>query len=334
MTMVSFGDLAQSFLLKSHTARLKGEAGRVSQELSSGRVSDVGLAVSGDFSRLSALSRSRSVIDGYQTSARDASISAKTAQATIATLSDSVQGLISPLFSVSQLGMADQISLSGTEARAQLSNVLSALNVSVGGRSLFSGIDIEGPAVAGAETILSALRTELIGATTAADATIRISDWFDRVGGYDTIAYQGDTALADIAVSPTDRVWLGATANDPEFRQALKGIAAAALISDPALNLSAPELKDYARSTAETLIAGQDCLTNLAARIGISQGRIEAAQSRNATDLLTLEMEQADLVQSDPYRLASELEAIQTNLETVFAITARLSRLTLTDFLR
>ena len=75
-------------------------------------------------------------------------------------------------------------------------------------------------------------------------------------------------------------------------------------------------------------------MTNLAARLGISEGRIEAAQSRNAADLLAHEMAQADLIRSDPERLAMELEAVQTNLETVFAITARLSRLSLTDFLR
>ncbi|MFN7223955.1 MAG: flagellin [Paracoccaceae bacterium] len=334
MAMVSFGDLAQSFLLKSQTARLKGEAGRVSQELSSGRVSDVGSIVSGDFSQLSALSRSRAVIEGYQTTARAAATSTAAAQATISTIAENVQALVAPLLATSQLGSVEQIALTATEARARLNDVVSALNTSIGGRALFSGIDVKGPAVSDAETILSALRMELVGVASAQSATDRISDWFDRIGGYDTTAYQGDSALADVAVSPTERIWLGATANDPDVRSVLKGLAGAALISDPGLPLQNAELKAYARLTAETLIAGDDSLTNLAARIGISQSRIDAAQSRNATELMTIEMAQADLVQSDPYRLASELEAIQTNLETVFAITARLSRLTLTDFLR
>ena len=75
-------------------------------------------------------------------------------------------------------------------------------------------------------------------------------------------------------------------------------------------------------------------MTQLAAKVGVSESRIDTAQSRNAADLLTLEMAEAELVTSDPYRTAAELEAVQTNLETVYAITARLSRLTLTDFLR
>ncbi|MFN3845683.1 MAG: hypothetical protein ACK4RZ_07655 [Paracoccaceae bacterium] len=334
MAMVSFGDLAQSFLLKSNAARLKGEAGRVSQELSSGRVSDVGAAVSGDFSQLSALSRSRTVLEGYQATARAAETSAAAVQATLSSISESVQILISPLLATSQLGSADQIALTATEARARLDDVLSGLNTSIGGRALFAGIDVKGPAVSDAETILSALRTEMVGIGSAQDAADRISDWFDRIGGYDAISYQGDRAFSDVAVSTTERVWLGTTANDPEIRDVLKGLASAALISEPGLGLQDSELKAYARLSAEAMIAGNDSLTNLAARIGISQSRIDAAQSRNASELMTLEMAQADMVQSDPYRLASELEAIQTNLETVFAITARLSRLTLTDFLR
>ena len=101
-----------------------------------------------------------------------------------------------------------------------------------------------------------------------------------------------------------------------------------------ALPLPLLESKALARLSAEALLTGQEKVTNLAARLGISEGRIEAAQSRNAADLLAHEMAQADLIRSDPERLAMELEAVQTNLETVFAITARLSRLSLTDFLR
>ena len=57
-------------------------------------------------------------------------------------------------------------------------------------------------------------------------------------------------------------------------------------------------------------------------------------QSRNQAELLSLELAQSDLVGADPYRLATELEAVQTNLEMLYSITARLSRLNLTDFIR
>ena len=334
MTMVSFGDLAQSFVLKSQTARLKGDLGRITQELGSSRLADVGSAVSGDFSRLSALARARTTTEGYQSAAREVAAQADASQTVIATLSEHMQALIPPLLSASPLMTAEQVAFTGAEARMRFSDVVASLNTSIGGRALFAGRAIQGPAVADAETILTALRSELVGTTSANDAMMRISAWFDNAAGYSTIAYLGDAALDNAAVSPTDRVWLGATADDPAMRATLLGLAAAALIADAGNPLPLSEKGAFTRHAAEMLTAGHDRLLDLGARIGISQSRIEAAQSRNAADLLSLELAQGALVQADPYRLATELEAVQTNLETVYAITARLSRLSLTDFLR
>lgn len=334
MTMVSMGDLAQSFLLKSQTSRLKGEAGRITQELSSGRLADIGAALSGDLGQLTSVSRARALTTGYQSGAREAAIQAAATQSALAKMSDAVQALVPPLLAASQLDLTDQIALTGVDAQGRLDSVLATLNTAVGGRSLFSGQAVHAPAVVGAGPMMTALHTELVGATTAQEAMTRISAWFDDPAGYRAIAYQGGVPLTDVPVSATDRVWLGVTAEDPALRAMLKGLTAAALISDPASPLPVSEGKAMARLSAAALRVGQDALTNLSARLGISEARIEAAQSRNATDLLAQEMAQSDLIRSDPERLAMEIEAVQTNLETVLAITARLSRLSLTDFLR
>ncbi|MDO9637131.1 MAG: flagellar biosynthesis protein FlgL [Pseudotabrizicola sp.] len=334
MTMVSSGDLAQSLLLKSHTARLKGELGRLTQEFAAGRVSDVGATLNGDLTRLTSVSRARTMTAGYQSAAREASSHSAAMQSALKTIAETSGSLVGPLLTASQLNTEDSVALTGVDARGRLDAVLATMNISAGGRSLFSGQALDQPSVAGADTILTALRAELVGAVTAQQAMDRISDWFDDPAGYRALAYQGGVPLGPVAVSSTDRVWMGVTAEDPAFRAMLKGMTAAALLDDPATPLPATETKTLARLSAETLLAGNEAMITLAAQLGISEGRIEAAQSRNAVDLLAQEMAQADLVRSDPERLAIELEAVQTNLESVYAITARLSRMSLTDFLR
>lgn len=334
MTLVSSGDLAQSFLLKSNTARLKGTLDRLTKEFAEGRVSDVGATLNGDLSRLTAVSRARTMTEGYQSAAREASGHSAAMQSALTAIHKTSGDLVASLLTASQLNTDESISLNGVDARARLDSVLATMNISSGGRSLFSGQALDQPAVAGADTILNALRAELTGATTAQQAVDRISDWFDDPAGYRALAYQGGVPLEPVAVSATDRVWMGITAEDPAFRAMLKGLTAAALLGDPASPLPATEMRKMARLSAETLLAGNEKMITLAAQLGISEGRIEAAQSRNAADLLAHEMAQADLVRSDPERLAIELEAVQTNLESVYAITARLSRMSLTDFLR
>jgi flagellar hook-associated protein 3 FlgL len=334
MTMVSFGDLAQSFLLKSQTSRLKGEAGRITQELASGRLSDVPAALSGDLTRLSALSRARATTEGYQSAARESVAQTRASQVALATIAELGQALVAPLWAASQLPSTEPLTRIGAEARSSLQAVLSAMSASSGGRALFAGVEAQGPAIIGAEPLLAALRDEIAGAATAEQAMARISAWFDAPAGYGATAYLGGAPMADVMVSPNDQVWMGATAADPAFRDMLKGLTAAALVADPANPLSPVQATAFARLAGDAVAAGQDRITGLAARIGLGESRLDAAQSRNAAELMTLEMAQAELVQSDPYRLASELEAVQTNLETVYAITARLSRLSLVDFLR
>ncbi|TGD65669.1 flagellar biosynthesis protein FlgL [Tabrizicola sp. WMC-M-20] len=334
MTMISAGDLAQSLLLKSQTSRLKGDLGRLTEEFASGRVSDVAATLNGDLTRLTSVSRDRTMTKGYQSAAREAAAHSAAMQSALATIAATTKAMVAPLLTASQLSTEDNVALTGVDARGRLDTVLASMNVTSGGRSLFSGQAIDQPSVAGADTILPALRAELVGATTAQEAMDRISNWFDDPAGYRALAYQGGVPLGSVAVSATDRVWLAVTAEDPAFRAMLKGMTAAALLGDPASPLPATETKKLARLSAEALLTGNDDMTTLAAQLGISEGRIEAAQSRNAVDLLAQEMAQGDLVRSDPERLAIELEAVQTNLESLYAITARLSRMSLTDFLR
>ena len=127
---------------------------------------------------------------------------------------------------------------------------------------------------------------------------------------------------------------LGVTADDPALRRALMGLAAAALVDDSALGFSDGQRKALAARAGEVVLSSQDALVGLGARLGVSEMRLETVQSRNQAELLSLELAQSDLVSSDPYTLATELEAVQTNLEMMYSITARLSRLNLTDFIR
>jgi flagellar hook-associated protein 3 FlgL len=334
MTMVSFGDLAQGFLLRAQTARLKTESLRVSQELASGRLSDVGKALSGDLGQLSSLARAQQVTGGYLSAARDAAFQAATVQGVIGFVADNSQAIIASLIGAPQNGNGAVPALIGTDARARLSAVLGALNNSASGRTLLAGTSVTGAAVADIDTMLTALRAEVAGAADPDDAIARISAWFDDPAGYGVTVYLGGPAQQDLPISPHDRVWLGATANDAAFRDVLKGLATAALVDDSVLSFSDTERKALASRAGEVVLASQDALTGLGARLGVSEGRIEAAQSRYQAELLSLELAQSDLVGADPYRLATELEAVQTNLEMLYSVTARLSRLNLTDFIR
>jgi flagellar hook-associated protein 3 FlgL len=346
MTMVSFGDLAQSYLLKTQTSKFKSETGRITLELSSGRLADVAKSLSGDMGRLSALTRSHDLAKGYLTAAQEGAFRASAMQRVISKISDGAQTLASQLLSSPQNESQTTLTFQARLGADQLEAALSALNTSTSGRSLFSGVATNKAAVVSANTILtelradiSRLRTDIGRAPTPDEVMGRISTWFDTPTTTTPPSifgptYSGGQPTDDMAVSPDDTAWLGLTANDPAFRETLKGFAATALINDPGIFLLPSEGRAFARLAGERMLAGNDALIAVSASLGVSEARIETAISRNSAEMLTLEMATADLVQSDPFSLATELEAVQTNLETLYAITARISRLSLTDFMR
>ncbi len=334
MSMVSFGDLAQSLLLKAQTARLKSDSMRITQELASGRLADTGQAVSGDFSRLSALAHSQTLLSGYQAAAREAAMSAQAIQGVLTLLSDSAAELVPELLIAPQDVAGERPTVSATQARDRLAAALATLNTSTGGRSLLAGEMVNGPAVTDANTILTALRATVTGATTADQALARIEAWFSAPTGFAAVAYQGGAAAADLAISPQDTAWLGVTANDPAIRAVLSGLAAAALTDDASLGLPPGESRMLARRAGESLLRADESLTTLAARVGTTEAQVDAAQVRLSSEMLTLGRAQAALIEADPYTLATELEAVSTNLEMIYAITARLTQLKLSDYLR
>ncbi len=81
-------------------------------------------------------------------------------------------------------------------------------------------------------------------------------------------------------------------------------------------------------------MTGAGDLVTLRARVGTAEAAIERAAVRNGAEATQLEIARNRIIAVDPFRAATELQSLEVQLETLFTITARLSRLKLTDFLR
>ncbi len=73
---------------------------------------------------------------------------------------------------------------------------------------------------------------------------------------------------------------------------------------------------------------------SLRAVVGDAEAAIERARVRNGAELAAADLARATIVESDPFRAATDLQSVQGQLETLYAVTARLSRLSLTNYLR
>lgn len=335
MISSSFGDLASSYQVRRDTARIKSDLARYTNELSSGVKSDLVSVLRGDFRQIAFLEQGLEKAESYKSIIAEHRLSVDSQQAVLAKLHE-LGTLSSTLLSWPQSADQTQIRNAGAEALANFTTALSALNTQSGGRSLFSGTATNFPAVADADTILSALETSIsvAGATTAAGVESVVSAWFANGGGYDSTGYVGGAAsTTTLQLSDTRQSQPLLSAQDVSIREHLAALSMGALLGRGSVVLAGTEQEALVRRAGERLVASSDQLVATQADLGIQQAQIEQASVEVLAQASALEIARSDLIEADPYELAVSLQNSEAQLRTLYSITARLSQLSLAEYL-
>ena len=334
MNSVSLGDLSQSFMLQRRSVSLRTEMTRLTDELSSGQVSDLREVLAGNHTCLKGLERSLQVLDGYSVANAEATYYTAAMQSALARVQDfsGQLGLDLILASGGPVGIIAG-SPSGN-ARTQLDNIVGSLNSDIAGRSIFAGTATDALALADADTILAELATAIAGQTTPQDIVAAADAWFADPLGFDALIYTGsDTAIAPFALSETERISIDIRANDVSLKEVIKNVALAALAKDPSLGLSVPQQSELFGITGLALQASQDQLTDLRSRVGLTEARIDQIGARNEAEETSTEFARNALLEADPFETATRLENVQFQLQALYAVTVRSSQLSLVNFL-
>ncbi len=336
MSLVTFGDAAQFQSLRRDSAQIKEDLSRLTGELSSGRHADLGRALGGDFSTLADITRSLRLNQSFSSSVTDAAIAAEGRQSALARLSAEIEGFAPALLSVTGAGSQSDLQLKLANTAERFESAVGALNTRLAGRSLFSADAPDQTPLISGEAMLIELRTIVADATDAATIEADVTAWFQDIGGgYETFAWQGGTGQPPtVLLAEGQSANTGITALDPAIRETLAGLAIAALASENAASLNDSEKRALVTIAAQKMLGSTDRLIELRANLGAEEARIEDARVTAETTRSSLEIEYGNLTSADPYRTATELEAVSTRLESLYIVTARMSRLSLTEYLR
>jgi flagellar hook-associated protein 3 FlgL len=331
MTLTSLGDMAQSFMLRRQNVALKFSQQQLASAMASGRATDTARQVGGDFTALSAIEASLTRLGSFKTATSEAATMTAAMQVALSTVETLASDHAPALLTAANAG---NVAAVGRDSIARFEAAVAALSVQTAGRSLFAGVATDGPALADAATILAALDVVTTGATTAAGIEAAVTAWFAAPAGFAATGYLGGAARAPTPIAPGESVAVTATALDPAITGTLKALALGALLGRGALAGNGAAQANLARLSGEALLSTQTQRVDLAAHIGLAEGQIEQAAVRNAAETSALEITRTGIVAVDPYETAMRLEATETQLETLYAITARITRLSLLDFIR
>ncbi len=336
MTITAVGDLAHSFQLRKQNVALKQQIATLTQELSTGRTADPGQRLSGAFLPLASIERGLKTLGAYETATAEAEMTTKVMQQSLTRIGDAASEISSNLLLAGAAPEATLLRNAGLQAHTALEKAVDALNVRFAGRSLFSGSATDSAALADADQIISALRSSVAGETTAEGVIMAIKAWFDTPGGgFETLAYSGSPDPAGpVRLSDGETLSLDITAADPGLRDMLRALATAALLRDGfVLSGNIAERGKLARRSGEQVLTAERPLTALRADIGVAQDRIETIQAENAAQTSLLEITRNELIGTEPYDIATRLEAARGRMEMLYTITARMARLSLADYL-
>lgn len=328
------GDLAQSMQMRQRTSQVTTDITQLSQEVVTGRASNITAHLRGDMGALAGLEYDLSRLESYQFRSNEVAVTADMIQAGLGSISDAIDDTLPAITTAVSFPSDGNLSLAKQASTGALERVFQSLNSRGPAGSLFAGAATDTPALVDFEIFKEALDSMIAAAPSIDALAVDIDAFFGTGGGFEATVYQGtNNDLPPQKISNSTSVDLGLSAQNDEFIGLMKSLskiyAAGAFTASPMASRSQMIEDGYAG-----LLGAQGGVTELAASVGIQQQVIEDTQIANEVMSSSLELARNDLIGLDPYETASALEERQTQLETIYAITARLSRLTLMDFLR
>ena len=334
MQPTGFSDLAASLQTRRDNARLNNELIRLTQELSSGRRSDVTSGVSGDFGPLAAFQRDLAAIDSFTQTGQEARLIAQAGQEVLNQISVAASDNSTALLLVVTNPDPELITKAAGTARQNFEAAIAGLNTNVAGRSVFAGQAFGSAATVDADTILADLVTATAAETTAAGVEAIVDAYFAPGGGFETTAYLGEVVASPTRLGSGETAQPTLIATDPRITETLAQTAKAALLDMGVLIAPAAERATLAGNAGQALLEASASLTDARADIGIAEEALERSLTRLAAEKSSTEIALGEIVNADPYETASRLQETEVRLESLYILTGRLAALSLANFLR
>ena len=327
---------------------MQSELTTLQKEVSTGRVADVGLALGARAGRTVTLRQESASLQAFMDANASASTRLSTTQAALATVASGGQSFLQMLIDATD--SVTSAAVTQQRARESLASFIDTLNSAQNGEYVFAGInsdakpisDYSDPASLARQAVADAFMTRFgFAQGSPAVAGISASDMQDFLDTdfaalFDEPAWSTNWSSASdqpvsSRVSATQTVTTGATANDP----AIKKLAMAyTMVSDLGLAGLSNEAYRAVVAKATDVIGGAIAgVTSAQAQLGYSEQAVADANSRMSVQKDVLEIHIGSLEGIDPYEATVRINNLLTQIETSYALTARIQQLSLLDFL-
>lgn len=319
------------------------------KEATTGRLADVGQTLGYLTERTISLRQDRDRYNSFKDSNVIAQGRLSVTQTTLQGVADNAQQFLSTL--VAARAARSGAGVAVDDAKKELAAFTAAINSASNGAQLFSGINTDVKPVAeyyttpasAAKTAVDAAFLGEFGVAQGATGTEAITaaqmqtfldgdfaDMFDLTSWSSTWSSASDQNIST-RIADNERVETSANANEGAFRSL---VSAYTMVADLGLETLSDGAYDALLDKAIAIV-GQSIgdITQIRATLGAAEERIAEANTSMDLKIKIVEEHVTKLEAVDPYEAASHVNALLTQIETAYSLTARLQRLSLINFL-
>lgn len=347
MTYIS--SLSLTMPIQTSVMQAQSSLAQVQQELSTGTLANLGQSLGAQTGSDLSLKSEIDALNSYSNSNSSVSARLSASSNALDAMVSTAQSLQSSLIGASSGGGSTTTLASG--AQNALQALISGLNTSVGGTSIFGGINTGvSPLANYAGTQTSAAKQAVDAAFTQAFGTTQTSSDASAIDGADMQSFlsnqfatlfnasnwQGTWSSASSTatqstIAPGRTITSSVSANETAFRQIAEAYTMVTEFTGANLSASA---RAAVVSTASSLVSsGLAALNNLQSSVGTAQSAVSDAGTQISAQVGVLQTNVSDYESVDTYALSSRLTSLQTQLEASYELTSRLQSLSLTNYL-
>ena len=336
MISLTQSDIAFSMKLAGQNLATKEALEIASSELSSGLKNNLIEATAGDLGKLFSIDRTLLRLNSKTDAIQLAGGKAEVTQTALGSIHENLVDFGSQLLSAVERGDLQTSRLIASDARHALGAVVASINSRYGRHSVFAGAAVERQAIGSAEDILNDVSVIVASSADSASAISAIDEYFyNSGGGFEMKVYLGSVDGAPpLRDENGGTIHYAVTANQPGIRSALRALSMAVVASDPSSFAGASDHIELLREAGTSAISAASDIITLKETLGFAEGRIEGEKARTLAMKNVFDLERAAIISADPYETAVKFEALQMQLQTIYTITARLTGLSLTNYLR
>lgn len=349
MKTTSISTSAISEATRLSILKLQAKLADAQKEMSTGRFADVGAALGSNTGQTVSLRQEYSRLKTISDTNNLVSSRLDSTQATLKSLAANAQSVFDQLTAVRNSGTGGDVLTS--QALSMLSSLTNTLNTTSDGAYLFSGINTDvkpiadytiSPPSANKQAVDAAFFAAF-GMTQSDPGVANISasamqDFLDNdfptlfsPAGWSGAWSSASDQNVRSRISTSDLVDTSVNANDPAIRKLTSALTMVADLGGTQLGRAAYEtVLDTAIRTVKESIDG---LTGMQASVGATQQRVTSANERMSIQMDIMSKHITQLEAVDPYEAATRVSSLTTQIETAYAMTARLQKLSLLDYL-